>query len=264
LIVTCASTLRRTGRLLSGADGSSTSIDWIRAQPTANCPRFPAIRNTRVRRGTGFQFGAVDLDQGRLRHQLSAELGKRNPRTWLQRRGFSEVFVARSTPSADCVPLRSCPSSIDDYRGFGHLQHPARRAVTVRVVILSYDSVAVSTIPSRRDPRRDRPLPKTGLSLWRPLAAPQVLQKVPLQVFVWRFCACNRNDLWADSALEPPVSKTAVVVVSGRYLRALHWRRKRSPTPVRTRRPSRRRPQHSSASFTPPKQRRAPGHRFPM
>jgi hypothetical protein len=115
---------------------------------------------------------------------------------------------------------------VDDYRGFDIYSIPLDGR-TVRVVILSYDSVAVSNHPN---PDVIRGMLDRSRKLASPFAGPWLLRrfygKVPLASLSFAILRVQPGmgsfgGLASWSLLFP---KPAVAVVSARYLRALHLR----------------------------------------
>jgi hypothetical protein len=168
-------------RLLPGADGFFyINLRWIR---TFNATQLPPVsRDPEYQKfveETGFQFER-DLDQ--------AAFAVHYPESWGGTGGavpeprFSEVFVGKIDSGRLTTYLKKIASSVDDYHGFEIYNLPIEGR-TVRVVVLSYDTVAVSNHP-------DENVIRGILDRSRKLLFP----------------------------------KPAVLVVSGRYLRALHLR----------------------------------------
>ncbi len=85
------------------------------------------------------------------------------------------MFVGKIDSGRLTTYLKKISSSIDDYRGFEIYNIPIEGRI-VRVVILSYDSVAVSNHPNPDVIRGVlEPFPQTGLAVWRALVAAQIL-----------------------------------------------------------------------------------------
>jgi hypothetical protein len=218
-------------RLLPGADGFLyINLKWIRTfNATGHLP--PVSREPEYQKfveETGFQFER-DLDQ--------AAFAIHYPQSWGNGTGgsaseprFSEVFVGKIDSARLTTYLKKLSSSIDDYRGFDIYNIPLEGR-TVRVVILSYDSVAVSNHPN---PDVIRGMIDRSRKLASPFGGPKLLRKfyrkVPLEVPVTSLAFAilrvrpemsSLGGLGSWSLLFP---KPAVVVISARYLRALHLR----------------------------------------
>ena len=135
-------------RLLPGADGFFyINLKWIRTfNATSQLP--PVSRDPEYQKfveETGFQFER-DLDQ--------AAFAIHYPQSWGNGTGgsvseprFSEVFVGKIDSGRLAAYLKKLSTSVEDYRGFDIYNIPFEGR-TVRVVILSYDSVAVSNHPN--------------------------------------------------------------------------------------------------------------------
>ncbi len=144
----------------------------------------------------------------------------------LRSRRFSEVFVGRIDSGRLTAYLKKISSSINDYRGFDIYNIPVEGR-TVRVVILSYDSVAVSNHP---DPDVIRGILDRSRKLASPFGGPWLLRKfyrkVPLASLSFAILRVRPEmttigGLGGWSLLFP---KPAIAVISARYLRALHLR----------------------------------------
>src|SRR5208283_861411 len=128
-------------RLLPGADGFFyINLKWIRTfNGTGQLP--PVSREPEYQKfveETGFQFER-DLDQAAFAIHYPQSWGDGTAGTASEPR-FSEVFVGKIDSGRLTAYLRKISSSIDDYRGFDIYNIPLEGR-TVRVVILSYDSV---------------------------------------------------------------------------------------------------------------------------
>ena len=215
-------------RLLPGADGFLyVNLKWIRTfNATGQLP--PVSREPEYQKfveETGFQFER-DLDQAAFAVHYPQSWGNGIAGSASEPR-FSEVFVGKIDSGRLTAYLKKLSSSIDGYRGFEIYNIPLEGR-TVRVVILSYDSVAVSNHPN---PDVIRGM----LDRSRKLASPLVghgccassTGKFRWPACVLRFCACKPSEmsslggLGSWSLLFP---KPAVAVISARYLRALHLR----------------------------------------
>jgi len=215
-------------RLLPGADGFLyINLKWIRTfNATGHLP--PVSREPDYQKfveETGFQFER-DLDQ--------AAFAVHYPRSWgngiagsASEPRFSEVFVGKIDSGRLTAYLKKLSSSIDDYRGFEIYNIPLEGR-TVRVVILSYDSVAVSNHPN---PDVIRGMLDRSRKLASPFGGPWLLRKfyrkVPLASLcfaILRVQPAEMSSLGGLGSWSLLFPKPAVAVISARYLRALHLR----------------------------------------
>jgi len=213
-------------RLLPGADGFLyINLKWIR---TFNAGQLPQVSREpdyqKFVDETGFQFER-DLDQ--------AAFAVHYPQSWQNGTSglaseprFSEVFIGKFDSGRLTNYLKKLSNSIDEYRGFEIFNIPIEGR-TVRVVILSYDSVAVSNHP---DPSVIRGVLDRSRKLASPFGGPWLLRrfyrKVPLASLSFAILRVqpeisSLGDFGSWSLLFP---KPAVAVISARYLRALHLR----------------------------------------
>ena len=144
---------------------------------------------------------------------------------------FSEVFVGKIDSGRLTAYLKKLSSSIEDYRGFDIYNIPLEGR-TVRVVILSYDSVAVSNHP---DPGVIRGMLDHSRKLASPFGGPRFLRKfyrkVPLASLSFAILRVQpeMSSLGALGSWSLLFPKPAVAVISARYLptfqtSALHLR----------------------------------------
>jgi len=214
-------------RLLPGGDGFFyINLKWIRTfnaagqlPPVSREPEYQKFVEE-----TGFQFER-DLDQ--------AAFAVHYPRSWgggsaepLPEPRFSEVFVGKIDSGRLTAYLKKLSSSIEDYRGFDIYNIPLEGR-TVRVVLLSYDSVAVSNHPN---PAVIHGILDRSRKLASPFGGPWLLRKfyrhVPLASLSFAILRVRPEmnsfgGLGSWSLLFP---KPAVAVISARYLRTLHLR----------------------------------------
>ena len=214
-------------RLLPGADGFFyINLEWIRTfNATGQLP--PVSRDPEYQKfveETGFQFER-DLDQAAFAIHYPQSWGDGTAGSAPEPR-FSEVFVGKIDAGRLTAYLKKISSSIDDYRGFEIYSIPLEGR-TVRVVILSYDSVAVSNHP---DPEVIRGMLDRSRKLASPFGGPRLLRKfygkVPLASLSFAILRVrpemtSLGGLGSWSLLFP---HPAVAVISGRYLRTLHLR----------------------------------------
>lgn len=214
-------------RLLPGADGFLyVNLKWIRTfNATGQLP--PVSREPEYQKfveETGFQFER-DLDQAAFAIHYPQRWGDGTGGSASEPR-FSEVFVGKIDFGRLTAYLKKLSSSIEDYRGFDIYSIPLEGR-TVRVVILSYDSVAVSNHPN---PDVIRGMLDRSRKLASPFGGPWLLRKfyrkVPLASLSFAILRVRPEmttlgGLGSWSLLFP---KPAVAVISARYLRALHLR----------------------------------------
>jgi hypothetical protein len=213
-------------RLLPGADGFFfINLKWIRTFNASQLP--PVSRDPEYQKfieETGFQFER-DLDQAAFAIHYPQSWGNGTAGSAAEPR-FSEVFVGKIDSGRLTAYLKKVSSSVDDYRGFDIYNIPFEGR-TVRVVILSYDSVAVSNHP---DPGVIRGILDRSRKLASPFGGPWLLRKfyrhVPLAslsfaVLRVRPEMSSFGGLGSWSLLFP---HPAVAVISARYLRSIHLR----------------------------------------
>jgi hypothetical protein len=214
-------------RLLPGADGFFyINLKWIRTfNATGQLP--PVSREPEYQKfveATGFQFER-DLDQAAFAIHYPHSWGGGTAGSVSEPR-FSEVLVGKIDSGRLTTYLKKLSSSIDDYRGFDIYNIPLEGR-TVRVVILSYDTVAVSNHP---DPDVIHGILDRSRKLASPFGGPWLLRKfyrkVPFGSLSFAILRVkpeisSLGGLGSWSLLFP---KPAVAVISARYLRALHLR----------------------------------------
>jgi hypothetical protein len=213
-------------RLLPGADGFFyINLKWIRRidfagqlPPVPHDPEYEQFIQA-----TGFQFER-DLDQAAFAIHYPTSLSEaqigspRAPR-------FSEVFIGR----IDGVKLRDYLhkiSSLTESDGSVDIYEIPLEGRTLRVAILGPDTIAASNHP---DPQVIRGIIERSRKLASPFGGPQLLRQyykhVPLASLAWAIFKVD------PSLASPPVtdlsllfSKPAAMVVSARYLGAVHLR----------------------------------------
>jgi hypothetical protein len=215
-------------RLLPGADGFFyINLEWIRTFNATN--QLPPVSREpeyeKFVEETGFQFER-DLDQAAFAVHYPQDWGDGTGGSAPEPR-FSEVFVGRFDSGKLTGYLKKLSSSIDNYRGFDIYNVPLEGR-TVRVVILSYDSVAVSNHP---DPNVIRGILDRSRKLASPFGGPALLRqyykKVPIASLSWAILRVRPAQMSALGGLNLWVllfPKPAVAVISGRHIRALHLR----------------------------------------
>jgi hypothetical protein len=214
-------------RLLPGADGFLyINLKWIRTFNATN--QLPSVSREpeyqKFVEETGFQFER-DLDQAAFAVHYPQSWGGGTAGSAAEPR-FSEVFVGKIDSTRLTAYLKKISSSIDDYHSFEIYNIPLEGR-TVRVAILSYDSVAVSNHPN---PDVIRGMLDRSRKLASPFGGPWLLRKfyrkVPLASLSFAILRVKPEmssfgGLESWSLLFP---KPAVAVISARYLRALHLR----------------------------------------
>ena len=213
-------------RLLPGADGFFyINLKWIRTfNATAQLP--PVSRDPEYQKfvdETGFQFER-DLDQ--------AAFAVHYPQSWgdgtagnVPEPRFSEIFVGKFNSQLVLAYLKRHASSVDTYREFDVYNIPVEGR-TVRVTFLSFDSIAVSNHP---DPDVIRGMIDRSRKLASPFGGPSLLRRfykeVPLASLSFAILKVEptaMNSLEGFGSWSILFPKPAVVVISARYLRALH------------------------------------------
>lgn len=217
-------------RLLPGADGFFyINLNWIRTfNATAQLPavsRDPEYQQFIEQ--TGFQFER-DLDQ--------AAFAVHYPQSWGDGTGgsateprFSEIFVGKFDAKSMVPYLKKLSSSVDNYRGFDIYNIPLEGR-TVRVTFLSYESVAVSNHPN---PDIIRGIVDRSRKLASPFGGPALLRRfyreVPLASLSFAILRAQPDAMSFSSGFggwSLLFPKPATVVISARYLRALHLQAK--------------------------------------
>jgi hypothetical protein len=140
---------------------------------------------------------------------------------------FSEIFVGKIDSGRLTAYLKRLSSSIEAYRGFDIYNVPLEGR-TVRIVTLSYDSVAVSNHPN---PDVIRGMIDRSRKLASPFGGPWLLRKfyrrVPLASLCFAILRVEPAEMSSLGGLGSWIllfPKSAVAVISARYLRALHLR----------------------------------------
>ncbi len=215
-------------RLLPGADGFLyVNLKRIRTFNTTG--QLPPVSHEpdyeKFVEETGFQFER-DLDE--------AAFAIHYPQSWNHGTGgsaseprFSEIFVGKIDSTKLTGYLKKLSSTVENYRGFDIYNIPQEDR-TVRVVILSYNTVAVSNHP---DGNVIRGVIDRSRKLASPFGGPSLLRhyyrKVPafsLAFAILRVEPAHLNSLSDMTSWSLLFQKPAVVVVSARHLLALHLR----------------------------------------
>jgi len=214
-------------RLLPGADGFVyVNLKWIRTfrsgplPPVSHDPEYQQFVDA-----TGFEFER-DLDEAALSVHYPESWGNGTAGSSPETR-FSEVFVGKFDSNRLIPYLRKIASSVDTYRNFDIYSIPLEGR-TVRVAVLSYNSVAVSNHP---DPAVIHGILDRSRKLASPFAGPSLLRKfyrdVPVAsaaFAILRIQPAAINSVAGFSAWSLLFPKPAVTVVSARHLRALRLR----------------------------------------
>jgi hypothetical protein len=215
-------------RLLPGADGFFyVNLRWIRTfNATNQLP--PVSRDPEYQKfveETGFQFER-DLEEAAFAVHYPAGWGGGTGGSAPEPR-VSEVFVGKIDSGKLTAYLKKLASSVDNYKGFDIYNVPLEGR-TVRAVVLSYDSVAVSNHP---DENVIRGILDRSRKLASPFGGPQFLRqyykKVPFASLSWAILRVDPSQpgpLGGLSGWALLFPKPAVMVISGRYIRALHLR----------------------------------------
>ena len=214
-------------RLLPGADGFFyINLKWIRTfGATGQLP--PVSRDPEYQKfveETGFQFER-DLDKAAFAIHYPQSWGNGTAGPTEEPR-FSEIFEGTIDSGRLTAYLKKLSSAVEDYHGFEIYSIPFEGR-TVRVVLLSYDSVAVSNHP---DPDVIRGMLDRSRKLASPFGGPKLLRsfyrKVPLASLSFAILRVTpeMNSLGGMGSWSFLFPKPAVAVISARYLRALHLR----------------------------------------
>lgn len=217
-------------RLLPGADGFFyVNLKWIRTfNASGQLP--PVSREPDYQRfvhDTGFDFER-DLDE--------AACAIHYPQSWADGTGtggsapeprFSWVFSGKFDAGRLIPYLKTLSASLESYRNFDIYNIPLDGR-TVRVAVLSYDSVAVSNHP---DPLVIRGIVDRSRKLASPFGGPSLLRRFYRQVpvaslsfAILRIHPAEMNRLGGFPDWTVLFSRPAVAVISARYFRALHVR----------------------------------------
>jgi hypothetical protein len=215
-------------RLLPGADGFFyVNLKWIRTfnatgqlPPVSHDPDYQKFVDQ-----TGFQFER-DLDEAAFAVHYPAAWGNGTAGTSPEPR-FSEIFNGRFDNSRLTAYLKKLSASVDNYRNFEIYNIPLEGR-TVRVAMLSYDSVAVSNHP---DPAVIHGIIDRSRKLASPFGGPWLLRRfyrqVPLTSLsfaILRIRPAEMSSLGGVASWSALFPKPAVAVMSAWYLRALHLR----------------------------------------
>jgi hypothetical protein len=216
-------------RLLPGADGFFyINLKWIRTFNATN--QLPPVSRDpdyqKFVEETGFQFER-DLDEAGFAVHYPQSWGGGATGGAATEPRFSEIFVGKIDSGRLTAYLKKIASSVDNYKGFDIYNVPVEGRI-VRVVVLSTDSVAVSNHP---DENVIRGILDRSRKLASPFGGPQFLRqyykKVPFASLSWAILRVDPSQsapLGGLSGWSLLFPKPATLVISGRYLRALHLR----------------------------------------
>lgn len=214
-------------RLLPGGDAFFyVNLKWVRAVNAVN--QLPSVSHDpdyeRFIQETGFQFER-DLDE--------AAFAVHYPQSW--REGgtggtapeprFSEVFIGKIDGEKLRAYLRKTAASVDQYNGTDIFNIPLEGR-TVRAAVLGVDIVAVS---NHDNPAVIRGVIDRNHKLASPFAGPAFLRQyyksVPIASLAWVIARVEpKANPPGFGSLSMLFQKSASVVVSARYLAALHLR----------------------------------------
>ena len=214
-------------RLLPGGDAFLyVNLKWVRAANAVN--QLPAVSHDpdyeRFIQETGFQFER-DLDEAAfaVHYPASWRLGGTAGNAPEPR--FSEVFVGKIDGEKLRAYLRKTATTVESYHGTDVFNIPLEGR-TVRAAVLGVDSVAVS---NHDDPGVIRGIIERTHKLASPFAGPAFLRQyyksVPIASLAWAIARVEPSASTAGFGnLSMLFQKSASVVVSARYLGALHLR----------------------------------------
>ena len=215
-------------RLLPGADGFVyVNLKWIRSfsasgqlPPVSREPEYQQFVDA-----TGFEFER-DLDEAAFSIHYPESWGNGTAGSSPETR-FSEVFVGKFDSNRLIPYLKKIAASVDTYRNFDIYNIP-QEGRTVRVAVLSYNSVAVSNHP---DPAVIRGILDRSRKLASPFAGPSLLRKfyreVPVASAAFAILRVQPAGINSVAGFGPWTllfPTPAVAVVSARHIRSLHLR----------------------------------------
>jgi hypothetical protein len=214
-------------RLLPGGDAFFyVNLKWVRAVNAAN--QLPAVSHDpnyeRFIQETGFQFER-DLDEAAfaVHYPGSWRVGGTGGNAPEPR--FSEVFIGKFHGEKLRAYLKNTAAKVDNYHGTDVYSIPLEGR-TLRVAVLGVDSVAVS---NHDDPTVILGIIDRTHKLASPFAGPAFLRQyyksVPIASLAWVIARVEPSARPAGfGSLSMLFPKSASVVVSARYLAALHLR----------------------------------------
>lgn len=220
-------------RLLPAADAffylNLSRVRWVNAisqlPPVSHDPEYE-----RFIQETGFQFER-DLDRAAVAvHYPPAWSGRAQPGLPDQPR-FSEVFEGSVHAEQLTAYLRKMSRSVENYRSVEIFNIPIESR-TLRVALLGVDTVAAS---NHDDPAVIRGMIDRSRKLASPFGGPAFLRQyykyvpatLPVPTLAWAIVKVdnsNPQSPFSNGFWPSLFSKPAVLVVSARYLAALHLR----------------------------------------
>ncbi len=216
-------------RLLPGADAFLyVNLQWVRRfgaikelPPVSHDPEYEKFIQE-----TGIQFER-DLDRAAFAVHYPVSWGGLTTGSKTQEPRFSEVFEGNIHAEKLVPYLRKSAASVDLYRSV-EIFNIKLEDRTLRVVILGVDTVAAS---NSDDPSVIRGIIDRSRKLASPFAGPALLRHyykdVPLVSLAWAIVRVPGSDTHfplSNGIWSLLFQKPATLVLSARYLRALHLR----------------------------------------
>ena len=212
-------------RLLPGADVFVyVNLKWVRT--VAAIGQLPPVSHEpdyeQFIQQTGFQFER-DLDEAAFAVHYPGNAGTVAAGS-SQQPHFSEVFVGRFQVERLRAYLQQKSKSLDTYRATEIFNIPLEGR-TVRVAILGVDTVAVSNLDDQLvirgmvDRSRKLASPFGGPALLR-----QYYKQVPIASLAWAIAKVGPRTGLPSGFWATIFPRAAMLVVSARFLRALHLR----------------------------------------
>lgn len=214
-------------RLLPSGDAffyvNLKSVRWVNA-----VNQLPAVNHDpdyeKFIQETGFQF-EKDLDEAAFAMHYPASWRAGGTAGKAPEPRFSEVFVGRIDGDKLRAYLRKTAATVENYNGTDIYNIPLEGR-TVRVAVLGVDSVAAS---NHDDPLVIRGIVDRTHKLASPFAGPAFLRQyykaVPIASLAWAIARVEPAAATPGFGnLSMLFQKSASVVVSARYLAALHLR----------------------------------------
>lgn len=204
-------------RLLPGADAFIyINLHWIRTLNAVN--QLPPVSHDpeyeQFIQETGFQFER-DLDQAAFAVHYPPSGSSAQPR-------FSEVLVGKIQGDRLTSYLRKTAKSVDTY-GTKEIFNLPVEGHTLRIAILGVDTVALS---NHDDPSVIRGIVDRSHKLASPFAGPALLRQqykhVPIASLAWVIARVEPDRGFFAGPVAFLFPRPAILVVSARYLRALH------------------------------------------
>lgn len=209
-------------RLLPGADGFVyVNLEWARALHALN--KLPAVTHDpeyeHFIEQTGFEWER-DLDGAACAIHYPANWAGGGTGGSAPEPRFSEVFIGKFQGERLLAYLRQIAQSVENYHSIDIFTIPLQGR-SFRVALLSADSVAGS---NQDDPAVIRGMIDRSRRLASPFGGPALLRQfykqVPLASVAWAILRAEPSQEGWGMLMPRP----ATIVISGRYLRALHLR----------------------------------------